>query len=57
MITKIISDDKKLITHLSDKFFIKKVGTDEIYYSATDLNPTLFVYEETDILLVVEDKK
>lgn len=51
MITKTISEDEKFCTHESDTYKIKKVGTEEIYSSATDLNPCEFEYKETDLLL------
>lgn len=34
----------------SDKYKIKKVGTEEIYDEAYDLYPTEYQYEETNIL-------
>ena len=48
--TKKINIDGREFTHTaSDTFKIRKVGTDEIYTDAMDINP--HEYEETDILL------
>ena len=52
--TKKINIDGREFTHTtSDTFKIRKVGTDEIYTDAMDINP--HEYEETDILLEDED--
>lgn len=44
----------------SDKYYIKKVGTNEVYEEANDLYPSAYTYEETEQELpeeVVEERK
>lgn len=43
--------EKELRVTRSDTFFIRKVGTDEIYFDACDLPEKGYTYEETDIPL------
>lgn len=44
-------ENKKFKKTYSDEFFIQKIGTNEIYAEAYDLQECEFEYEETDILL------
>lgn len=47
---EIVINNQKLIKAYSDKkLYIQKVGTNEIYSSATDLECMNYKYEETDI--------
>ena len=51
------SDGVNLYRNFSDKGVqIRKVGTDEIYDEAIDINGAPYTYEETDIqIVVIED--
>lgn len=42
-------------TYSTDGFAIHKVGTDEIYDEAIDVESAPFIYEETDIPINEED--
>lgn len=42
-------------TYSDENFMIKKVGTEEIYSEAIDVEDANFTYEETDQLIEVEE--
>lgn len=42
-------------TYSSQNFMIRKVGTEEIYSEAIDVEDANFTYEETDQLIEVEE--
>jgi hypothetical protein len=51
---------KQFARTISDKYYIKKVGTNEVYEEANDLHPSAYTYEETEQELpeeVVEERK
>lgn len=51
---------KQFARTISDKYYIKKVGTNEVYEEANDLYPSAYTYEETEQELqeeVVEERK
>ena len=47
VVTEIISD-KLCKTYSTEGYFIRKIGTNEIYSEAVDLRVTFAVYQETD---------
>lgn len=51
-----VTQENGLCTHASDTFLIQKVGTNEVYESATDLMPCPFDYIETDTPLPVREE-
>lgn len=61
IITEIIDmGGKQFARTISDKYYIKKVGTNEVYEEANDLYPSAYTYEETKQELpeeVVEERK
>lgn len=42
---------KQFVRTASDKYYIKKVGTNEVYEEANDLYPSAYTYEETEEML------
>lgn len=61
IITEIIDmGGKQFARTISDKYYINKVGTNEVYEEANDLYPSAYTYEETEQELpeeVVEERK
>ena len=52
------SDGVRLYRTYSDaNVYIKKIGTDEVYSNAVDVDGASFVYEETDIPIPVKKKE
>ena len=43
-------------TYSSQNYMIKKVGTEEIYSEAIDVEDANFTYEETDQLIPIEEE-
>lgn len=43
-------------TYSSEGYMIRKVGTDEIYSEAIDVEDANFIYEETDQLIPIEEE-
>lgn len=51
---------KQFARTISDKYYIKKAGTNEVYEEANDLYPSAYTYEETEQELpeeVLEERK
>lgn len=42
---------KQFARTISDKYYIKKAGTNEVYEEANDLYPSAYTYEETEEML------
>lgn len=50
-------DGVRLYKSYSDQnFYIRKVGTDEVYSEAIDIETALYVYEETGISIEKSEK-
>ena len=47
---------KLLRTYSSEGYMIKKVGTEEIYSEAIDIENAPYTYEETDQLIEIEEE-
>lgn len=47
-----IGDETLVETYSDENFYIKKVGTDEVYSKAIDLPTSNYTYEETGIKIV-----
>lgn len=45
------TEDGAFVRTYSDKYMIRKAGTEDIYSEAIDLPDSAFVYEETEIEL------
>ena len=44
-------------TYSDTNLMIRKIGTDEVYSEAIDVENSSYYYEETDTPIVVEEKK